>query len=274
MAGPLMLRGVLFVFFAMTLTACLTGPTSQPSAQQEGSPDPVQTDSSPNVDATLLARLANLPNPTVTIEAKSKWGNGPVYTVMGKSYRVMAHAQGFSQEGLASWYGTKFHGRRTSSGEPFDMFQLSAAHRHLPLPSYVEVTNVRNGLSTVVKVNDRGPFHSDRVIDLSYAAAVKLGFYQEGTAPVRIKVLTPIAEPPAYMLQTGAFRVLANADRLQNQLQALTGVPGVILKTSKDGFYRVQLGPIKAGSELERVRTLLDAANYSEPRLIPSLQAE
>jgi rare lipoprotein A len=214
--------------------------------------------------------LAALPNPMVREETRSKWGNGPVYTVLGKSYRVMADADGFNQEGLASWYGTKFHGKRTSSGEPFDMYGLSAAHRHLPLPSYVKVTNLQNGRSTIVKVNDRGPFHSDRVIDLSYAAAVKLGFHDEGTARVRIEVQSPVRQPPAYLLQAGAFRQLENADRLQHQLQQLTGLPGIVVKTSDDGFYRVRLGPVRAGQELERVQALMLSAKYSKPRLIPS----
>ena len=164
----MIIRLVTVALLVVSLVGCLSAPTIPKLVPR--------SDSAPRVGASTLQQLAQLPDPPVVEERRSKYGNGPVYTVLGKSYRVMAEADGFSQEGLASWYGTKFHGNRTSSGEPFDMFRLSAAHRHLPLPIYVKVTNLTNGRATIVKVNDRGPFHSDRIIDLSYAAAVKLGF--------------------------------------------------------------------------------------------------
>ncbi len=119
----------------------------------------------------------------------SRYGNPESYEVFGQSYQVMASNAGFSEEGLASWYGTKFHGRRTSSGEPYDMYAMTAAHKSLRIPSYVEVTNLSNNRKAIVKVNDRGPFHEGRVIDLSYAAATKLGVAATGTAPVTLRVI-------------------------------------------------------------------------------------
>ena len=123
-------------------------------------------------------------------EPYSKYGNKPSYTVLGKTYKVLKNPQGFKQKGIASWYGAKFHGRRTSSWETYDMFAMTAAHKSLPIPSYVEVTNLENNRSAIVRVNDRGPFHEGRIIDLSFAAAHVLGVANKGTAQVAIKHLS------------------------------------------------------------------------------------
>lgn len=150
-----------------------------------------EADSAPVVSAARLAELRALPNPAPRSEPRSATGNPASYEQFGRTYRVLATANGYDRVGNASWYGSKFHGRRTSSGEPFDMFELTAAHRTLPIPSYVEVTNLANGRQTLVRVNDRGPFHDSRILDLSFAAAVKLGFADRGTARVRVRVVTP-----------------------------------------------------------------------------------
>jgi len=247
----------------LLLTACAT-PTNP------GLYKPRVADAAPTNSDTTIERLARLRDPKVVAEPRGKRGNGPVYTVLGKSYRVMDTAKGFRERGVASWYGTKFHGRSTSSGEPFDIYKLTAAHKHLPLPTYVRVTNLDNGKKTVVKVNDRGPFHGDRVIDLSYAAAVKLDFYRQGTANVFIEVLEPEPEgPQRYLVQAGAYRDLARADENNAALKKLTGLPGIVVKTSRDGLFRVQLGPVPAGAELAKVEALLIAADYGKPRLLP-----
>ncbi|MBN8262358.1 MAG: septal ring lytic transglycosylase RlpA family protein, partial [Xanthomonadales bacterium] len=136
----------------------------------------------PDVDA--------IPEPEVRAEPRSRTGNKS-YSVLGKRYQVLDSEHGYVEEGGASYYGKKFHGRRTSSGEVYDMYAFSAAHKSLPLPSYARVTNLDNGKSVVVRVNDRGPFHSNRIIDLSYAAAVKLGYRERGTARVEVRALTP-----------------------------------------------------------------------------------
>ena len=124
-----------------------------------------------------------------TNEPLSRYGNPPSYTVNGQTYRVMESSLGFVQTGEASWYGTKFHGRKTSSGEPYNMYAMTAAHKSLPLPTYVEVRHLENGRKVIVKVNDRGPFHPGRIIDLSYAAAHKLGISATGTGPVEIRAI-------------------------------------------------------------------------------------
>jgi rare lipoprotein A len=136
----------------------------------------------PDVDA--------IPEPEVKDEPRSRVGNR-TYSVLGKTYRVRDSAEGYVEEGMASFYGRKFHGRRTSNQEVYDMYAFSAAHKTLPLPSYVRVTNLANGRSVVVRVNDRGPFHAGRIIDLSYAAAAKLGFVSQGTARVEVRALSP-----------------------------------------------------------------------------------
>jgi len=129
------------------------------------------------------------------VEPKSrignKFGNKNSYEVLGKSYQVMDSAQGYVEEGRASWYGTKFQGRRTSNWEIFDTLGMTAAHKNLPLPTYVKVTNLENQKQVIVRVNDRGPFHGERIIDLSYAAAVKLGYHKQGTAQVRVEAIDP-----------------------------------------------------------------------------------
>ncbi|KRA46381.1 septal ring lytic transglycosylase RlpA family protein [Pseudoxanthomonas sp. Root630] len=139
--------------------------------------------------------------PVVTAEARSRVGNKSPYTVLGKQYRVLDRVDDYVEQGTASYYGNKFHGRRTSNQEVYDMYAYSAAHKSLPLPSFARVTNLDNGKSVVVRVNDRGPFHEGRVIDLSYAAAVKLGITQRGTGRVEVRGLAPdgraLAEAPA-----------------------------------------------------------------------------
>lgn len=144
-------------------------------------------DSAPDGDIDVDA----IPEPDVVDEPRSRYGNRSPYTVLGKSYRVLDSAKGYDETGIASYYGNKFHGRRTSNLEVYDMYAFTAAHRTLPLPSFARVTNLDNGKSVVVRVNDRGPFHDGRLIDLSYAAAVKLGIHPRGTGRVEVKGLSP-----------------------------------------------------------------------------------
>lgn len=209
--------------------------------------------------------LANLPDPVPRQEPKSARGNPPTYTVFGKTYRVMDSASGYYATGMASWYGRKFHGRLTSSGEPYDMFELTGAHRSLPIPTYVRVTNLDNRKTTIVRVNDRGPFHSDRIIDLSYAAAVKLGFADHGTARVRVEVLEEVTH---FVLQAGAFRDIGAADRLKESLSRVTGQTAYVVRVDNESLYRVRMGPIGGRTEAERLRELIVAANLGEPMIL------
>lgn len=144
----------------------------------------------PDVDA--------IPEPEVKAEPRSRAGNRSTYTVLGKTYRVLDSTEGFVEQGIASYYGQKFHGRRTSNLEVYDMYAFTAAHKSLPLPSFVRVTNLDNGKSVVVRVNDRGPFHAGRVIDLSYAAAVKLDITRRGTGRVEVRALQPGDNPTIF----------------------------------------------------------------------------
>lgn len=202
-------------------------------------------------------------------EPRSRYGNPASYVVEGRRYTVLASAEGYKVQGIASWYGAKFHGRRTSSGEPYDMYAMTAAHPTLPLPSYVQVTNLRNGRKVVVKVNDRGPFRHNRVIDLSYVAALKLGIVAQGTGLVEVKVVTPddpVAAAPAsnpspdIYLQVGAFAERANAERLSQRI-ASAAPPGAVQVREESGDrprYRVRLGPLSSMDEVDRVTRQLD----------------
>ena len=141
--------------------------------------------------------ISGVREPVPRAEPRSRYGNRSPYTVLGQVYRVLDRIEGYHERGIASWYGSKFNGRATSSGEPYDMCAFSAAHKTLPLPSFVRVTNLDNGRSLIVRVNDRGPFHSERVMDLSYAAAVRLGVDRSGTARVDIQAVDEDEESTA-----------------------------------------------------------------------------
>jgi rare lipoprotein A len=225
-------------------------------------------------------------------------GNRSPYTVNGRSYRVMQSEEGFQQTGLASWYGEKFHGHQTSNGEVFDMFQVSAAHTSLPIPSFLRVTNLENQRSIIVRVNDRGPFHNDRVIDLSYAAAYKLGFSNQGTALVHLEAIvpgqnvilaantasntavastttststSPVSATDRY-LQAGAFSDLRAAQRLSDRLRDLTSRPVFIRSiqaaNSNQQLHRVRVGPISDPREIERISELMQSANLGQPYVV------
>jgi len=168
-----------YLKFFFSLTLCLTLAACSTLSQNyrgDGAP-------SGNFDAS------NIPDAVPKKVAKSKYGNPKSYVVAGKRYHVLASTKGYSKVGHASWYGTKFHGRLTSSRERYNMYAMTAASPHLPIPSYVRVTNMQNNKSVIVKVNDRGPFRSDRIIDLSYAAAKKLGYTGKGTAKVHVSAI-------------------------------------------------------------------------------------
>lgn len=209
--------------------------------------------------------VSEVPDAVPRDEPLSRFGNPDSYEVLGKRYEVLETADGYSERGQASWYGRKFHGRRTSSGEPYDMYKMTAAHRTLPLPTYLRVTNLANGREVIVRVNDRGPFHADRVIDLSYAAAVRLDVIGNGTAPVALEVVDPDketvaeSENPALYLQAGAFSDAANARELANRLRG-HGLDRVFVSVSDDRepLYRVRVGPYADAASLAEARRTLE----------------
>lgn len=201
-------------------------------------------------------------------------GNKSPYVVFGRQYELLTDYRNYREQGTASWYGTKFHGRLTSNGEVYDLYKMTAAHKTLPIPVYVQVTNLENGRSAIVRVNDRGPFHGDRLIDLSYAAAVKLGYADKGTARVEIAVIDldnmqpakaggRVAASPHYFLQVGAFQVEGAARRLQSELAAQHELPvQVSLSKGTPVYHRVRVGPFTDFLEAERVRRTLQRNNY------------
>ena len=212
--------------------------------------------------------VSSVPDAVPKVEPKSKYGNPESYVVNGKRYYVMNSSNGFRERGIASWYGNKFHGRRTSSGETYNMYAMTAAHKTLPLPTYVEVENLRNGKSIIVKVNDRGPFHENRIIDLSYTAAVKLDIIKTGTGLVEVRAINPGSYRVAgrgdagketgvlagagsgwdgdFYIQVGAFSSLQNARKVKSRLGILGDGLVRISEVLLDGkrIYRVRIGPI------------------------------
>ena len=206
--------------------------------------------------------VSSIPDAVPRDEPKSKYGNPAHYEVFGKRYYTLNSSKGYHEKGIASWYGKKFHGRRTSSGETYDMYAMTAAHKTLPLPTYVEVTNLANGRKIIVKVNDRGPFHDNRLIDLSYTAAKKLGIVSKGTGSVEVRVVTtndntyaksstPLqktsnADYTGLYLQVGAFSTPTLAEQLKAQLQQKIGDTVLIvpLKKPEGSLYRVRVGPL------------------------------
>lgn len=218
---------------------------------------------------------------------KSKYGNPDSYVVNGRRYYVMDSAHGFTQRGKASWYGPDFHGKRTSSGETYNMHAMTAAHKTLPIPVYVRVRNLENGKTTVVKVNDRGPFAHNRIIDLSYAAAKELGVVGPGTADVEIVALgspNDTSRPPVrtiplstehsdegdVFVQLGSFGSEANARNLLNDLQQNDEKPLIIsrIDTGEGVFYRVRLGPLLDISEADSVQKRLQRKGYEDTRIV------
>lgn len=274
----MMLRTLLIVAGLALLAACATrdpapGPGPQPAPPvvdrgglKDGAPPrTIRPDQVPDA--------VPRPDPILSL------GNKSPYTVLGKTYEILPSPANYRERGIASWYGTKFHGQKTSNGEIFDLYAATAAHKTLPIPCYARVTNLDNGRSIIVRVNDRGPFHSDRVIDLSYGAAVKLGFMAHGTAPVEVEVInlagiddrrgTPFGS--YRYVQLGAFGSEASAQRLRAELATLLSSPVAVspVDTGNGLLYRVRIGPVASNEELESVQRRLEASGYSGSQLLP-----
>lgn len=255
------LQHCLVIILSLGLMACSSSKHQRP--QQDGAPNKV-----------LNPALIKDPKPKH--EPYSKYGNPDTYTVLGKKYEVWESHLGYEQTGTASWYGTKFHGQLTSSREPYDMYAMTAAHKNLPIPSYAKVTNLDNGKSVIVRVNDRGPFAHDRIIDLSYAAATKLDMLGKGTARVKVeaidtKRLQPT--PPSYKnieslyLQVAAFSERGNAENLANQLRNHSNDTKVEVNQS-ERLYRVYVGPFTHEAQAHAFGEKLAALNLGKGLLI------
>ncbi len=274
----------------MVLSACLLGACST-----------LQRDRAPQ---SGIENPAAIPDAVPRVEQRSRYGNPVSYEVNGERYYVLEDHRGYIERGTASWYGEKFHGRRTSSGEPYDMYAMTAAHRTLPLPTYVRVTNLDNGRSVVVKVNDRGPFHGNRLIDLSYAAAAKLDMLQKGTAPVEVRAIDPArpetgpkaavvvspgsaaaTAPPSpattagmaeersshFYIQTGAFSDQRNAEMLRSALsESGTGDVHILESATAGGriLYKVRVGPLTDLDNALRLKERLAASGIAAPHIV------
>jgi rare lipoprotein A len=257
------------------LTACASRPT---------------VDSGPSPGSVSTSRLPGDPVPRQ--EPRSRYGNGPYYEVFGQTYKVLDTSYGYQERGVASWYGKKFHGRMTSSQEPYDMYAMTAAHKSLPLPTYVRVRNLKNNRSIIVRVNDRGPFVDNRLIDLSYAAAMKLDMVRDGTSLVEVTAISfdeappearrvstqpkqsppsPVAIPGAdVFVQVGAFGDVDNAKRRYRMLRD-GGVGPLIVhedKSAAQTLYRIRIGPIADATEYDSIVARLQRLGITESHLV------
>jgi rare lipoprotein A len=216
---------------------------------------------------------SDISNAVPKVEPKSRYGNPSSYVVLGKRYTVLKSAHCYHAKGIASWYGTMFHERLTSSREPYDMYKMTAANKVLPLPTYVRVHNLENNRTIIVKVNDRGPFHDNRIIDLSFAAAKKIGMLAKGTALVEVEAIDPQhpnascnatatettsdrpqkAHKPQLYLQLGAFGTKASATHLANRLSKFSQHAIYVYESKQHDktLYKVQIGPLKDVSEVD-----------------------
>jgi rare lipoprotein A len=253
-------------------------------------------------DATPVD-VSKVPDAVPKPEPRAASGNNP-YNALGERYVPMTEARGYRERGIASWYGKKFHGKPTSSREPYDMYAMSAAHKTLPLPSYVRVRNLQNGRSAIVRVNDRGPFLHNRLIDLSYAAAHRLGIVGTGTGLVEIETVEPnesapvqLAEqpateprrptfavispamaegrplnaPPRLYLQLGAFASRDNAEKLRAHAErAALGTALVQAGTGSGGaaLYRVRIGPLASVEDGDRLTTQARALGFERAHIV------
>jgi len=280
------------VVAAAGLTACFSSrPQRAPPAPGPTvalpAPSPELTPPPPSPDA--------VPDVVPRAETRSRNGNPPFYDVFGKRYYVLSSSVGYVERGVASWYGPGFHKVRTSIGEPYDMYAMTAAHTTLPLPTFVHVTNLQNGRSVVVRVNDRGPFVDNRIIDLSYTAAAKLDMLRNGTAIVEVRSvdLTPTAIAPAeaapaqalaaaapaaaprsaaggaFFVQAGAFSDPKNAQRLAEKLRG-GGYGSVFVRDNEIAgrrMFRVRIGPISGVEEFDRIVAALERGGINDAHL-------
>ncbi len=257
-----MQRSIVLVALCM-LIGCNSAPKQQGSQPYRGAVKP-----SPELAAEAV-------EPAPKVEPLSAIGNHSPYRVLGKTYTVLASAQGYVERGKASWYGPNFHGRLTSNQEVFDMHKLTAAHRSLPLPSYVQVTNLDNQRQVVVRVNDRGPFKDGRIIDLSYAAALKLGMIEQGIGNVEVRAIGPTAtEPrPAVSTAQNVYLQLGAFSSRDNALLAMRKLPWERVHVTSDTsgekvWHRLRIGPLSSADEAEQLKPKLAELGFAGSQIV------
>jgi rare lipoprotein A len=273
----------------MMLAAC-SGPQPKPSSSPKPTPSYNPNDGRYQHDKDFGpdedVDLSHIPDAVPRYEVRTKAGNRNPYTVLGKTYHLIEDERSYKERGYASWYGKKFNGYHTSNGELYDMYAMTAAHKTLPIPSYVKVTNLDNGKSVVVRVNDRGPFHQGRIIDLSYAAAQRIGIQRAGTGRVEVEIALPgdarfapkagaakhhveAALPPGTFLQVAAFSQRNAAQDFANTLGAGVTYPVVIHSaTQPKAVHRVRVGPFKDARTLQLAREQLARINIHEAHVV------
>lgn len=269
----------LFIYCALlvALTACgSSGKSTSSSTSSSSSKGGYYLDDGPPQGSIHLAKVKDA---VPRSEPLSATGNKP-YVVFGKRYVPLKSNKGFRQKGTASWYGKKFHGKRTSSGEAYDMYKMTAAHTVLPIPSYAQVTNLNNGRRIIVRVNDRGPFKHNRVIDLSYAAALKLDVVRSGTARVEIVAIgenPPVSQKTAAVsgdaqayIQLGAYSNQDTAYRLQQRLRSDGYKNVAVNRIVQSGIhlYRVRMGPLEKAGDVNFLLADLQHAGYNDAHII------
>jgi rare lipoprotein A len=278
----------LFVSLALALlVACSSAPDQRgapptETASAQSSRYSIEQDRAPTtpLDPSRIRPVVPVP------ERRTIAGNFSPYTINGRTYHVMSSEIGYDEIGYASWYGEKFHGHHTSNGEVYDMYQVSAAHTALPIPSYAEVINLENGKRLTVRINDRGPFHDERIIDLSYAAAYLLGFADQGTARVRVTAVVPdggrslagasaaspqaVASSGGQYLQVAAFASRQAAELTLQRVRSLTGQTAHIrsLDGGDSALHRVRVGPIADPDEVVRIKALIAASDLGQPYVV------
>ena len=250
---------LLFAVFALLLVACAGDEEKQKSSGDGPS--------------SKKLKPGDIHDAVPKDEPLARYGNHSPYTVLGKTYTVLPTSKGYHERGMASWYGSKFHGRRASSGEPYDMHLATAAHKSLPLPTYAEVTNLDNGRKMIVKINDRGPFHEGRIIDLSYAAAIKLGVDQTGTARIDVRAIdvkkskrSSAKVADGTFLQVGAYSKRKTANEMADNMKAARLQP-VTVKKSR-GLYKVWIGPYDTEAEIESNKRRVVELGYERPHTV------
>jgi len=269
----------------MLLLALLAGCASSPSVKQP-LPNAGRYQIAQDRAPTRMLDPSEIEEVEPTAVTRTMAGNRSPYEVLGKRYTVMSTEEGYFERGVASWYGEKFHGHKTSNGETFDMYKVSAAHKSLPIPSFLRVTNLDNNRSIIVRVNDRGPFHGDRIIDLSYAAAVKLGYADRGTARVELEAIVVNTDEPSerrqqpqlarvgsgkiadQYLQVGAYSQRESAQEVAQQLRSLTRQPvriEEVISSQGQRLHRVRIGPLNDLAEVDSIKARVASANLGTP---------
>jgi rare lipoprotein A len=259
----------LLVFLAVLMAGCASAPPYEESTsvKPQGKGGYYKDDGPGDKPPP---NLAEVPDADPKAEPLHRFANRP-YKVFGTDYVPLARVQPFRQRGLASWYGRRFHGQKTASGELYDMYAMTAAHPTLPIPSYARVSHMSNGRSVVVRINDRGPFHSTRIIDLSYAAAYKLGFIQAGSAQVEVESILPgqAQEAAAVYLQVGAFNSRESAESLRARVaRELAWLQETVQVLLTGNLWRLHVGPYRSREDARSVAERIEAQLNLKPLVV------